>query len=49
MDLYPQLLLHISEKVEGLERGHVIEVGLVEFLLERGQKRVLKLEERELD
>ena len=31
---YSQLLLHASEKVECLERGHVVQVGLVQLVLQ---------------
>ena len=40
------LRLHVPEKVKGLKRGHIVEVGGIQFIPERHQKRVLQLEER---
>ena len=43
------MLLHAPQQVEGLERRHIVQVGLVELVLEGRQERILKLEEGELE
>ena len=44
--LYSQLFLHRAQQVKSLKRSHIVEVGLVKFLLQRRKKRIFKLEER---
>ena len=45
-NLDPQLVLHRAEQVEGLEGGHVVEVGGFEAVAEGFQERVVELEHR---
>ena len=44
----PDFSLHLPEEVEGLERGHIVEVCLFQLGFKRRQGRIVELEYRQL-